>query len=81
MFSIKNITKTSLEVHFTPKPDIYYMAFAGWWFDIYKTEMSNGKTSPLKIEGLMPSMTYLVWLTEADGKSLKDSDRIEVKMK
>ena len=77
---IENICKTSLEVHFTPKPDIHYMAFAGWWFDINKTEMSSGNTSPLKIEGLMPGMTYLVWLTEADGKSLKDTDRIEVTM-
>lgn len=80
MFSIQNITKTSLEVFFTPKPDMYYMAFAGWWYDIYKREMSRGKESPLKIEGLMPGMTYLVWLTEADGKSLKDSDKIEVTM-
>jgi hypothetical protein len=77
---IKNICKTSLEVHFTPKPNMYYMAFAGSWFDINKREMASGETSPLKIEGLMPGMTYLVWLTEADGKSLNDTDRIEITM-
>jgi hypothetical protein len=78
--NIKNITRTSLEVHFTPSNNNYYSAFAGYWFDIYKTEMKSGEESPLIIENLMPGMSYLVWLTEVDGKSLKSSDRIEITM-